>query len=86
MRFVAHGRVQGVGYRASTQRQAAALGLRGWVRNCADGSVEGLAEGPTSALAALRDWLHRGPRAAAVTAIEWLPSNERAETGFVIRY
>lgn len=86
MHFVAHGRVQGVGYRAATQRAAASLGLKGWVRNRADGTVEGLAEGSPGALASLRDWLARGPEAAVVSKLEWLPSTARAETGFVIRY
>lgn len=85
MRFVVHGRVQGVGYRAATERQAKTLGLHGWVRNRADGAVEGVAAGVPDALAALHHWLATGPAQAAVTRVEWLPTNEHPEPGFVVR-
>ena len=64
------GRVQGVYYRASTQREARALGLTGWVRNRPDGSVEALAEGPRPALERLIAWCEEGPPAARVTDVE----------------
>ncbi|MCB9763421.1 MAG: acylphosphatase [Alphaproteobacteria bacterium] len=63
------GRVQGVWYRASTQREAARLGLVGWVRNLPDGRVEAVAEGPPDQLDALVDWCHEGPRDARVTGV-----------------
>ncbi|MDO9452289.1 MAG: acylphosphatase [Stagnimonas sp.] len=85
MRFVVHGRVQGVGYRAATERQAKALGLQGWVRNRDDGAVEGVAAGAPDALAALHRWLAVGPEKAVVTSVEWLPTNEHPEPGFVVR-
>lgn len=65
-----YGRVQGVGFRHFVVQQARAWGLRGWVRNRRDGSVEVVAEGPRSALEALRAALHRGPRAAWVRSVE----------------
>lgn len=57
------GRVQGVGYRASL------LGLRGWVRNRRDGSVEALLQGRPAAVQALIDWARRGPPAARVDEV-----------------
>lgn len=70
--FIA-GKVQGVWYRASTQRQAQQLGITGWVRNRDDGRVEVLACGSDEQLDHLSTWLWQGPERAridAVTAIE----------------
>ncbi len=64
------GMVQGVSFRAYTQRQAVRLGLTGWVRNLPDGSVEVLAEGEADRLAELLDWLHDGPPSAEVTGVQ----------------
>lgn len=63
------GRVQGVCYRASMTEEATRLGLQGWVRNRQDGSVEALAQGPASAVQALIDWAHQGPRLARVDEV-----------------
>ena len=63
------GRVQGVGYRASFARQATALGLRGWVRNRRDGSVEAWVDGDGAALDAIVLWAKRGPSAARVARV-----------------
>lgn len=63
------GRVQGVGFRAFTQRQARAAGLRGWVRNLTDGSVEVVAAGRDLALEQFRTTLRNGPRGAVVEDI-----------------
>jgi acylphosphatase len=60
------GLVQGVGYRASFERQAVALGLRGWVRNRRDGSVEAEVDGDAAAVDAIVRWAHRGPPASRV--------------------
>ena len=64
------GRVQGFWYRASTQAKAEELGLTGWVRNCADGSVELAAEGERAVLVALIAWAHDGPPGARVQAVD----------------
>jgi acylphosphatase len=54
------GRVQGVWFRAHTERKARALGLVGWVRNAPDGTVHIVAEGPREALDALVEWAWKG--------------------------
>lgn len=68
------GKVQGVFYRQSTRSKASQLGLRGWVRNMPDGSVEGLASGKAEALESLIRWCHQGPPAARVDSVQvqWL--------------
>jgi len=66
---VVYGHVQGVNFRAATQRQAQRLGLGGWVYNQPDGSVEVLAEGGRSNLQQLLNWLHGGPPAARVYSV-----------------
>lgn len=65
-----HGRVQGVGYRAFTQRAARQLGLVGWVKNLSDGRVEAVAEGPFQAIDKLLEQMKRGPRAARVEKMQ----------------
>ena len=67
---VVRGRVQGVGFRFFVLQQADALGLSGWVRNRADGSVEVRAEGNRPALESLLADLRRGPTAAHVEGVD----------------
>lgn len=64
------GRVQGVGFRHFTRQEARRLGLIGWVRNEADGSVRVVAEGPREALEQLLDALRHGPASALVSDVE----------------
>ncbi len=71
-RFLVRGRVQGVGFRWFVEREAHLLGLTGWVRNNADGSVEVLAMGSRDQLLALQSRLRAGPRAARVDDVEEL--------------
>jgi acylphosphatase len=69
-RFLVRGRVQGVGFRWFVEREAHILGVAGWVRNNADGSVEVLAIGSSEQLSELRSRLRSGPRAARVDDVE----------------
>ena len=70
---IIHGRVQGVAFRAYTQREAARLKVTGWVVNLPNGTVKVVAEGPDVALKQLEQWLHRGSPAARVVQVdvEW---------------
>jgi acylphosphatase len=63
------GGVQGVGYRWATRRLAVELGVAGWVRNRADGSVEVWVQGTEAAVDELLDFLHHGPAGAIVAAV-----------------
>ena len=86
-RITVGGRVQGVSFRAHTERTARALGLAGFVRNLPDGSVEIEAEGEAEAVNALIAWSKQGPPAARVAGqkIEMLPATG-GDAGFAIRY
>jgi DNA ligase D-like protein (predicted 3'-phosphoesterase) len=66
IRAVIAGRVQGVGFREATRRQAQELGLFGWVRNESEGTVAVHAEGPGRAVDSLLDFLREGPAGAIV--------------------
>lgn len=84
-RFIVTGRVQGVYFRQSTAEKSRNLGLSGWVKNLPDGRVEGMAQGPSVALAALKTWLHQGPPAARVDDLQWIRCELQAESGFEVR-
>ena len=69
LHFLVKGRVQGVGFRWFVQREAAELGLRGWVRNTVDGQVELVAAGEAEQLNELKVALKRGSRGSRVDAV-----------------
>jgi acylphosphatase len=86
LRLLVHGRVQGVFFRHAAAEEARSLGLRGWVKNLANGDVEIVAEGPRRELKILAAWAHQGPRLARVTGVEEEWSDYRgAEGPFTIR-
>lgn len=68
-RFIVTGRVQGVFFRASTREQAVRLGITGYAKNLADGSVEVVGCGSDDALAELDAWLQHGPPSARVDSV-----------------
>ncbi|RRJ84161.1 acylphosphatase [Aestuariirhabdus litorea] len=67
---VVSGKVQGVWYRASTQRRAQQLKLEGWARNLSNGDVEVLVCGASGEVDELLRWLHQGPPLARVKSVE----------------
>jgi len=69
-RLLVRGRVQGVGYRNYIAYKAGVLGIRGWVRNRGDGSVEAVVQGAAEAVAEIIRCAERGPRAARVDGVE----------------
>ncbi len=83
-----YGRVQGVGFRYSTQHEAVKLGITGYARNLDDGSVEVLACGEAMQVERLIEWLKAGgPRSASVERVLTEPHQPQREwTNFGIRY
>jgi acylphosphatase len=69
-RYFVSGRVQGVGFRFFAERNAASLGVGGYVRNLYDGRVEVYAVGSAEQLDVLRNALRRGPRMSAVDRVD----------------
>lgn len=78
-RFRIHGRVQGVGFRFYTKRQASRLGIQGWVRNCPDGTVEAVAIGPSDQIDLFEEAVRRGPTASKVSSVERSESKDAQE-------
>jgi acylphosphatase len=81
-----YGRVQGVWFRASTKEVADKLGVRGWVRNMPDGTVEAVFEGDDKSVEKIIEWCHRGPPLARVDRVEVEYEEPQGETEFRIRY
>ena len=82
VRLIIEGRVQGVGYRWWAVGEARRLGLDGWVRNCADGTVALLAVGPPAAIDRLEQACRHGPPGAVVTSITRHEAEDDGSRGF----
>ena len=81
------GIVQGVCFRLETRREARRLGVCGFVRNMADGSVEVVAEGTDSRVEALMAWCRKGPPHARVTSVACRDEEPTGtESGFRVAY
>ena len=76
------GRVQGVGFRMATAREAGRLGVRGTVRNLLDGTVEADVEGPVEDVEQMLTWLRSGPSSARVRSLDVQEAAPRGAEGF----
>jgi acylphosphatase len=84
-RIVVDGRVQGVWFRASAEREAARLGVAGSAANRHDGSVELIAEGDADAVERFVTWARQGPPRAVVTSVQVSEEVPKGEHGFSVR-
>ena len=71
-----HGFVQGVNFRASVKKRAGELGLKGYVENLKDGSVEVVTQGPEEALNNMLKYLNKGPILAQVSSVDYYFSDK----------
>jgi acylphosphatase len=85
VRVRVRGRVQGVFFRAEARGQAEALGVAGWIRNAADGSVEAVFEGDDDKVSSLVEWCRHGPAGARVDEVEAVREEPAGELGFQVR-
>jgi len=81
IRVIISGRVQGVGYRAWTVAMASDSGLKGWVRNLSDDTVEAVFHGEEAVVNAMLEACKEGPTAARVSKIEYFEWNETVDDG-----
>ena len=82
VRLTVSGRVQGVGFRAFVEREASRRGLRGWVRNRRNGTVETLLIGEAETLAEMEAACRRGPSFARVTQLDRHAAEDDGSAGF----
>jgi acylphosphatase len=67
---IIHGHVQGVGFREHMRMEAVRLGVTGWVRNRADGSVEAMVQGWPEDVSKILNWARNGPHSGRVTSMQ----------------
>lgn len=85
-RLIVSGRVQGVGFRYFSQETAQRFGIKGWVRNLSDGTVELHVEGTANEVDAFQQALKDGNRFVGVERIEETEANDQEFHSFDIRY
>jgi acylphosphatase len=84
-RVVVSGQVQGVFFRDTCRRYAQAYGVRGWVRNCPDGTVEAVFEGEPKGVETMIEWVRKGPSMAQVDRVEVTEEEPAGERSFRVR-
>ena len=84
-RVIVRGHVQGVFFRETTKRRAAAAGVSGWVRNQPDGSVEAVFEGEREEVDRLVSFVRDGPRGARVDWVDVEAEEPEGLDGFEVR-
>jgi acylphosphatase len=84
-RVIAHGRVQGVGFRYSVARAAQTRGIAGWVANRPDGSVEAVLEGEPEAVESILRFCREGPRGAVVERVDVAEEQPEGLARFAVR-
>jgi acylphosphatase len=77
--------VQGVFFRDSVRREAERHAVAGWVRNCSDGTVEAVFEGPADAVSALVEFCRAGPGHAFVSHLDEVDETPEGLSGFSVR-
>ena len=86
VQILVEGRVQGVFFRAATQKKALQLSVQGFVRNLPDSRVEIIAAGPSLAISSLIEWCNKGPKLARVQQVIVNPiASGEIFSGFEIR-
>lgn len=85
--MIVHGRVQGVGFRQFTTTEAQKTGVKGWVRNKTDSTVEIKAEGSEEEMSAFIETIKEGHRFASVSNVDISPAEEVEHGGsFTVHY
>jgi acylphosphatase len=84
-RVIAHGRVQGVGFREALREKAQNVGVAGWVRNRVDGCVEAALEGPSVQVEEVVGWCADGPEAAKVNRLDVIEESPLGVMGFQVK-
>jgi acylphosphatase len=83
---VIYGKVQGIYFRAYTQAEGNKIGVKGWVKNRADGAVEVVVEGEPEKVAEMLAWLKQGSPGSQVEKVEVKDERPVGENQFNIRY
>lgn len=81
-----HGRVQGVGFRYAARNQARSFGLKGWVENCADGTVVSVFKGQRNECLKFMEWCRQGTGYSWVEKVEIEEMKPEQLSSFSLKY